>query len=196
MTAMTDKTLQIEDSTPLHKIKLYGDKRFFRSIACSVIVSIGVGDWSYALLIYPFATVFWDWWFFSYHGIKESTNLPEWFLAWKKISREQIDQYVTITMYIKRVILVLSLILACIHSFKDTSMFSIDLFMIYILLMALVMIPALCFKALKTPYVTFRWGSTSSRNTSPLFEDRFYDPCDPTNPAGYYNPSSINYRFK
>ncbi|AIK96578.1 hypothetical protein [Candidatus Odyssella acanthamoebae] len=188
---MTNNTLKIDESIPLHKIKLYGDKRFFRSIACSVMVSIGMWDWMYALLIYPFATVFWDWWFFSYHGIKESTNLPEWFLEWKNTSREQIDQYVSVTLYVKRAILVIAVIWAGIDTFRNIGIFPINLFVNYVLLLMLFMIPALCFKALKTPYVKFMWGSDPRRKTSPLFEARFYDLCDPTNPAGYYGSDGM-----
>ncbi|WP_100070086.1 hypothetical protein [Candidatus Odyssella thessalonicensis] len=180
----------------LDKIQLYGQKGFNRSLFCALGAALLMQEGTYGLAIYPVARVFWDWWFFSYRGYKESGQVSEAFLEWKKMTRDQIDQYVKIMLTAKRILLAIALAWAVFESFKEPQLFMSDLFIMYATLMTLFWGPMLCFRILKSPYANFVWGAPQEPEQYNPYKDSITDLCDPKNPMGYFNPSSINYTSK
>ncbi|WP_010304212.1 hypothetical protein [Candidatus Odyssella thessalonicensis] len=190
------KTFADYKARQLDKIQLYGQKVFNRSLLCALGAALVMQEGTYGLALYPLASVFWDWWFFSYSGYKESTQVTEAFLEWKQMTRDQIDQYVRIMLYAKRILLAIAFVWAAFDSFTESQILLTDLFINYAILMTLFWGPLLCFRLIKSPYITFVLDETRELSLHNLQRDSLSDLCDPSNPIGYYNPVSMNYRLK
>lgn len=194
---MALKTFADYKARQLDKIQLYGQKVFFRSLLCALGAALVMQEGTYGLVLYPLASVFWDWWFFSYWGYKESAQVTEAFLEWKQITRDQIDQYVRIMLYAKRILLAIAFAWTGLDSFAESQILLTDLFINYAILMALFCGPMLCFRLLKSPYITFMVGQPQEDSpSSPPYKGTTSDLYDPSNPIGYYNPVSVNYIFR
>jgi F0F1-type ATP synthase membrane subunit a len=100
----TDEQIEYD----LGRIKFYRNKRFVRSLLVSGTIAYLTEDLFCIFFSHAVATVFWDWWFFSFWKVKESSVVPEWYLEWKQISRNEVDQYVAFMVKLRRITLSVS----------------------------------------------------------------------------------------
>ena len=122
---MTDKT-HASTETPLEempkgKVKFYRNKRIVRSILLSLIVLGATGNFFLFVLSHVMLTLFWDWWFFTHKGFKDSTQAPEAYFQWAKVTPEQMNAFNAFMIKLRRIAFPLSVMMAgaCLLFYPD-----------------------------------------------------------------------------
>jgi hypothetical protein len=197
-------------------IKFYRNKRIFRSFICSFTIAYLTESPFWFVFAHVMATVFWEWWFFSYRNVKESSIIPEWYLEMQGTNREKVDQYVSFMVNLRRITACLSgVVVLFIYFFvsKKIDATTVSFVGTYTIATVLTAIIAEYTKGIKHFYPNFInlgsrsgpltrnvsssgetvWATSSSSVGSSNFNDATTNLSNPLNPVGFFNPISPNY---
>lgn len=188
---MTEAPQKTEPDLERRKFKTYRDRRLFW-VMLSTAVLLFTCDPFAMLFSHPISALFWDWWYFSFRKVKESSTMPEWYLEMKKISPEQVDKYVRFSVIVRRVAFLAAITWLIINFMVLDNWNGYTLIRAYAIGYiggGLIMGCAILFRIIKYPYMT---GRDVSRNKETLGMGGM---TDPNNTMGWYNAMSPNYVF-
>lgn len=188
-----ETTATAKEVKDLSRVQFFSGQRFFWTIWTAFgLCVVTVGHPLTIITALPLATVFWDWWHFSFRKNKQSETIPSWYLGWKDITAEEIDKYVKYTVNSRRTAFIAAIFLSTLSIMFWRDGILIAFWGTYYAGSIGAIGFALLFKIIKFPYPNVLGGESSN---SPLFDSGSFDAFSTTNSMGYYNPSSSNYRF-
>jgi hypothetical protein len=151
------------------------------------------------LFSHMLATVFWDFWFYTIRGVKESSSLPIGFFEERQINKHQVDRYTQFVVKAKRIFLAIAMIGAGIGIALQEDNFMLAGLGLFYIGLSITIGLALILGYIQQPY-PIRLGSVpyshvDSNTTSISYNSpvKWDDPHNASHPLSYNNPISINY---
>ena len=177
---MTD-TANTSAETPLEKapkvkMKFYRNKRISRTALMSFGILCASGSLFMFLLSHVMLTLFWDWWFFTHKGYKDSCQAPEAYFQWVKVIPQQMDGFNAFMIKLRRIAFTLTstLTIGCWFFYEDYVCYTIFFFS-YIGIVGITYTIALLFGKIKYPYLSLNqnqandWSYPMSVIHSPMY---------------------------
>lgn len=175
--------------------KTYRDKILTRVILTTVALMLTGWPWM-LIFAHPIASLFWEWWYFSFKKVKESSTMSQWYLESKLVTAEDVDTYIQFIVTARRIAFVNAAVFCLISPFlfkKWGLAVTVSFYSTFYLIRWGITLIALWRKDLKYPY-------TISINAS----ERVFNPTEDCenmmgsvlNKRGYLHPASPNYIYK
>lgn len=194
-------TTKIPKSTHVKMPITYRELRFNWTVATTIVLFV-MGQFFLPLLAlfsHMIATVFWDLWFYTIKGVKESSRLPKEFFEERQITKYQVDRYIKFSVKTKRIFFAASMIgfgAGIILKDVDLMLSGVGVFYIgWSITIGLALIVGYIqqpypIRFRSAPYNYHNFGETGSDSNSSIKWD---DPHNASHPLSYNNPISINY---
>jgi hypothetical protein len=180
MAKMTD-TANTSAETPLEevpkiKVKFYHNRRIYITAFMSFCIFCATGNLFILLLSHVMLTSFWDWWFFTFKGYKDSVQAPEAYFQCAKVTPQQMDGFNTFMIKLRRIAIPMSVFMAltCYFFIEEVGYYTAFLFTY----LGIVLIPsgiAILIGKIKYPYLSpnqnqeIQWSYPMSVIHSPMY---------------------------
>lgn len=186
MTELTESGIDVQKKP----FKTYRDKIFLRVILTTI--GLMLTGWPLALVFaHPVSSLFWNWWYYSFRKVKESSMMPEWYLEEKQVTAEDVDSYSQFSITARRLMALSGIILCLISGYFLTNLgmaVLVGFYGPYYLVRWLIILVAIWRKDVKYPYNKF--SDPLARPIIPRIDGGMIDR---ENPMGLFNPVSPNY---
>lgn len=192
-----------------HRPFFYRDKRVLLSFMLSIPITYFFGFFP-GVLAHLGSGVFWDIWFFSYKRVKESDITPQAWFEYTGVAPEQLDQYSNVFMWLRHGAFVVCSLSTIADIFMNFGVAYIFTFGMTYFIFRVITGQYLVYKKMIYPWIAAKFqieGQKSPDQFDPLGfakKNEYINPSssilndfgNPSNPIGFFNPTSPNYLFR
>ena len=100
------------EEVPKFKVKFYRNRRIYITALMSFCIFVATENFFLFLLSHVMLTMFWDWWLFTYRSYKDSLRAPEAYFQWAKVTTQQMDEFNTFMIKLRRIAFPISVFMA------------------------------------------------------------------------------------